>query len=30
VTIQVDEDVFTGVTPETFDDFFEKNILPRA
>jgi NADH:ubiquinone oxidoreductase subunit E len=30
VTIQVDEDVFTGVTLETFDDFFKKNILPRA
>ena len=30
VTIQVDEDVFTGITPETFDAFFEKNILPRA
>lgn len=29
VTIQIDDDVFTGVTPETFDDFFQKNILSK-
>ena len=29
VTIQVDDDVFTGVTPERFDAFFSQNILPR-
>ncbi len=29
VTVQVDDDVFTGVTPETFQTFFEKNILDR-
>jgi len=30
VTIQVDDDVFTGITPETFDTFFNETILPRA
>ncbi len=30
VTIQVDDDVFTGIIPETFDAFFNENILPRA
>ena len=30
VTIQVDDDVFTGVTPETFDAFFNETILPRV
>ena len=29
VTVQVDDDIFTGVTPETFQTFFEKNILDR-
>ena len=29
VTVQIDDDVFTGVTPETFQMFFEKNILER-
>ena len=29
VTIQVDEDIFVGVTPEQFEDFFAQNILPR-
>lgn len=29
VTVQIDDDVFTGVTPETFQTFFEKNILER-
>jgi NADH:ubiquinone oxidoreductase subunit E len=27
VTIQVDDDVFTGVTPANFKQFFETNIL---
>ena len=27
VTIQVDDKVYTGVTPETFDEFFKQNIL---
>ena len=30
VTVQIDDDVFTGVTPETFQTFFEKNILERT
>ena len=30
VTIQVDDDIFTGVTKETFKTFFNENILPRA
>jgi len=29
VTIRVDEDEFVGITPETFDAFFEQNILSR-
>ena len=29
ITIQVDDDVITGVTVQTFDTFFEKNILER-
>ncbi len=29
VTIQVDDDVYTGVTIEKFNDFFEKNILSK-
>ncbi len=29
VTVQIDDDICTGVTPETFDVFFEKNILTR-
>ena len=29
VTVQIDDDVFTGVTPETFQMFFEKNVLER-
>ena len=29
VTVQIDDDVFTGVTPETFQTFFEKNVLER-
>lgn len=27
VTIQVDDEIYTGVTPENFGDFFKKNIL---
>ena len=30
VTVQVDDDVYTGITPETFDTFFKEKILPRA
>ncbi len=29
VTIQVDDDIYTGITPETFDDFFSKNVLAK-
>ena len=29
ITIQVDDDVITGVTVQSFDAFFEKNILER-
>ncbi len=29
VTIQVDDDVFTGITKESFQEFFEKNILAK-
>lgn len=29
VTITVDDDIFTGVTPETFSEFFRTNILSR-
>ncbi len=29
VTIQVDDDMFTGVTPETIDVFFEEEIMAR-
>ncbi|MBQ7424709.1 MAG: (2Fe-2S) ferredoxin domain-containing protein [Lachnospiraceae bacterium] len=29
VTIQVDDEVITGVTPATFDQFFQTNILPK-
>ena len=27
VTVQIDDEIITGVTPETFDRFFEKEIL---
>ena len=30
VTITVDDDVFTGVTPESFPAFFRDNILSRT
>jgi len=30
VTVQVDDDVFVGITKETFKTFFEENVLRRA
>lgn len=27
VTVQVDDDIFTGVTPESFNEFFREHIL---
>ena len=30
VTIQVDDDVFPGITRESFEAFFGETILPRA
>jgi NADH:ubiquinone oxidoreductase subunit E len=29
VTIQVDDDVFTGVTPANFEQFFQNNIMSK-
>lgn len=29
MTIQVDDDIFTGITKEGFEAFFKENILPR-
>jgi len=29
VTIQVDDDVYTGITKENFKEFFEKNVLSK-
>ena len=29
VTIQIDDDVFTGVTPENFKEFFNRDILEK-
>ena len=29
VTVQVDDDIYTGVTPDKFDAFFETNVLAR-
>ena len=29
VTIKVDDDVFSGITKENFNDFFKENILGR-
>lgn len=29
VTVMVDDDVYTGVTPEKFDTFFAENILKK-
>ncbi len=30
VTIAVDDDVYTGITKESFNEFFRENILKRA
>lgn len=30
VTVTVDDDVFTGVTPDKFESFFAENILKRS
>ncbi len=27
VTVQIDDDIHTGVTPENFRDFFKENVL---
>jgi len=29
VTVTVDDEVFTGVTPEKFDEFFNTNVLSK-
>ncbi len=29
VTVQVDDEIITGVTPETFDQFFNSTVLPK-
>ena len=29
VTVQVDDEVFTGVTPEDFNEFFNEHILKK-
>lgn len=29
VTISVDDEVFTGITPETFDVFFKEHVLDK-
>lgn len=29
VTVSVDDDVYTGITPEKFDDFFKDKILKK-
>lgn len=29
VTVTIDGEIFTGVTPEGFDEFFNKNVLSR-
>ncbi len=29
VTVTVDGEIFTGITPESFPDFFENTVLPR-
>lgn len=30
VTIQINDDVYTGITPENLDEFFKKNILDNG
>lgn len=29
VTVQVDDDIYTGITPDCFRDFFEENVLKK-
>ena len=29
VTLQVDDDIYTGVTKESFKEFFEENVLQK-
>lgn len=29
VTVQIDDEVFTGITKENFDEFFKNNVLTR-
>lgn len=29
VTVQIDDDIYTGVTKETFKEFFKENVLNR-
>lgn len=29
VTVSIDDDIFTGVTPESFKSFFDENVLNR-
>lgn len=29
VTVQVDDEVVTGVTPENFDSFFKEKVIPK-
>ncbi len=29
VTVTVDDDIFTGITPENFNGFFEENIIKK-
>lgn len=29
VTIQVDDDIYTGITPESFDEFFKSKVLTK-
>lgn len=29
VTVTVDDDIFTGITPENFSTFFEENIIKK-
>ena len=29
MTISVDDDVYTGITPEGFNNFFEEKVLKR-
>ncbi|MEE1026501.1 MAG: (2Fe-2S) ferredoxin domain-containing protein [Acutalibacteraceae bacterium] len=29
VTVSIDDDIYTGVTPEGFDEFFKENVLDK-